>query len=81
VWIYLAFNYMATNKDPILNKLAARIEYLRKQKGLTQEQLAHEAKLHRAYFWDIENGRNISVLTAHKVAKALGVSLSQLFDI
>ncbi len=72
---------MATKTDPLLNKLAERIEYLRKQKGYTQEELAERAGLHRAYFWDIENGRNISVKTANKIAKGLGVSLSQFFDI
>jgi XRE family transcriptional regulator, regulator of sulfur utilization len=72
---------MATKSDPLLNKLAKRIEYLRKQKNLTQEELAEKAGLHRAYFWDIENGRNISVKTAHKIARGLGVSLSELFDL
>ncbi len=60
-------------------KLGERIEWLRKEKGLTQESLAEKADLHRAYFWDIENGRNISIKTAYKIAKALGVTLSELF--
>jgi transcriptional regulator with XRE-family HTH domain len=72
---------MATNTDPLLNKLANRIEFLRKQKGYTQEDLAERAGLHRAYFWDIENGRNISVKTANKIAKALGVTLSEFFKL
>lgn len=64
----------------IFKKLGERIEYLRKQKGLTQEQLAEKAGLHRAYFWDVESGRNISIKTAYKIAHALGVTLSELFD-
>ena len=53
---------------------------MRKKKGMTQEVLAEKAGLHRAYFWDIEQGRNISIKTAYKIAKALGVSLKDLFD-
>ena len=68
------------NYNPLYQKLAERIERLRKQKGMTQEKLAEEAGLHRAYFWDIENGRNISIKTAYKIARALGVSLGELFN-
>lgn len=64
----------------LYRKLGERIEYLRKQKRLTQEELAEKAGLHRAYFWDIEQGRNISVKTAARIAHALGVTLSELFD-
>ena len=68
------------NYNFLYQKLSQRIEKLRKDKGMTQEGLAEKAGLHRAYFWDIENGRNISVKTAYKIARALGVSLAQLFD-
>ena len=64
----------------LYRKLGEQIEKLRKQKGLTQEELAEKAGLHRAYFWDIENGRNISIKTAYNIARALGVKLSELFD-
>ena len=68
------------NYNHLYKSLSGRIEYLRKQKGMTQEQLAEKAGLHRAYFWDIENGRNISIKTAYKIARGLGVTLSELFS-
>lgn len=68
------------NYNYLYQNLAKRIEELRKKKGMTQEVLAEKAGLHRAYFWDIENGRNISIKTAYKIAHALGVKLSELFD-
>lgn len=68
------------NYNPLFKKLGVRIEFLRKKKKMTQEELAEKSGLHRAYFWDIENGRNISIKTAYKIAQALGVSLSELFD-
>ena len=68
------------NYQPLYRKLGKRIEYLRREKRLTQEQLAEKAGLHRAYFWDIENGRNISIKTAYNIARALGVKLPELFN-
>lgn len=68
------------NYNFIYKKLGQKIEDLRRKKGLTQEELAERAGLHRAYFWDIEQGRNISIKTAYNIARALGIKLSQLFD-
>lgn len=68
------------NYNFIYERLAQRIERLRKERKLTQEALAEKAGLHRAYFWDIENGRNISIKTAYKIARALDVKLSELFE-
>ncbi len=67
------------NYNSIYQKLGKRIEELRKKKGLTQEELAEKAGVHRAYFWDVEAGRNISIKTAYKVARALGVKVKDLF--
>lgn len=67
------------NYNFLYQRFSKRIEQLRKEKGLTQEQLAEKAGLHRAYFWDIENGRNISIKTAYKIAQALKVDLKDLF--
>lgn len=69
------------NYQPIYRKLGERIEWLRKEKGLTQEELAEKAGLHRAYFWDIEKGRNISIKTAYNIARALDTTLSKLLDV
>ncbi len=68
------------NYNLVYQKLGKQIEKLRKARGLTQEQLAEKAGLNRAYFWDVENGRNISIKTAYKIACALKVSLTELFN-
>ncbi len=68
------------NYNVIYQKLSHRIEDIRKERGMTQEKLAEVAGLHRSYFWDIEQGRNISIKTAYKIAKTLDVTLSELFD-
>lgn len=47
--------------------------------GISQEELAARANLHRTYVGDIERGkRNLSLVNMAKVAEALGKKLSDL---
>lgn len=51
----------------------------REAKGLSQEQLAFEADLHRTYVSGVERSvRNPTVLIVAKLANALGVEPSKL---
>ncbi len=57
-----------------------KIKVIRKQKGLTQEGLAKKAGISSNYFAKIERGTvNTSVEKANKIAKALGVAVSDIF--
>ena len=52
---------------------------LRKEADISQEALASKAHMHRTYLSGIERGeRNVSLVNLTKLAKALGVSLSDL---
>ena len=65
----------------INKKIGQRIRELRQDRGLSQEQLAFEADLHRAYIGQIERGeKNIGVQNLEKIAKALKVSMKELFS-
>lgn len=56
----------------VAKRLGARIQKLRIEKGLSQEELAFEADLHRTYISHVERGsRNITVLGLCKIAKGL----------
>lgn len=60
-------------------KLGKKIRDLRKDQGLSQEQLSFAAKIDRSYISEIENGlRNPSLQTLEKLAKAFKVKLSDL---
>jgi transcriptional regulator with XRE-family HTH domain len=49
--------------------------------GLSQEQLAERAGLHRTYVSSLERGqRNVGLDNIHAIAEALGVRPSQLFE-
>lgn len=61
-------------------QLGMRIVYLRKQKGWSQEDLALEAGINKNYICDMENGRrNPSLEIIERLAKAFGISISELF--
>ncbi len=63
----------------IAKRLGARIQKLRLEKGLSQEDLAFEAGLHRTYISHVERGsRNITVMGLCKVAKGLKMEPAEL---
>ena len=64
----------------IKTKLWSRIRELRKEKNISQEQLASLAKLHRTYLSSVERGlKNVSVENIEKIALALEVEVRDLF--
>jgi transcriptional regulator with XRE-family HTH domain len=57
------------------------VRRLRKQRGISQEQLAEIAGIHRTYIGDVERGtRNIALVNITRIAKALGVSVVTLMQ-
>lgn len=57
-----------------------KIKLVRKQKDLTQEELADKAGLHPTYIGQIERGkRNPSLENIYKIQKALKVDIGDIF--
>ena len=68
-------------KEDILIKFGERVRNLRKERGLSQEQLAHIADLHRTYIGMIERAeKNITLVNICKIAIALNVDIKELFN-
>ena len=62
-------------------RFGERVRELRRAKGLSQEELAFKANVHRTYLGSIERGeRNPSLKNINAIARALGVSLSEFFS-
>lgn len=62
-------------------KLGNNIKQLRLDLGLSQEQLAEKANLHRTYIGAVERGeRNISLDNIIALAHGLGVSVVNLLE-
>ena len=61
--------------------LGMAIKTRRTALGISQEELAHRAGLHRTYVSDLERGaRNPSIESIEKLAQALQISISELFE-
>jgi len=61
--------------------LGVAIKTQRTSLGISQEELAHRAGLHRTYISDLERGaRNPSIESIEKIARALQISLAKLFE-
>lgn len=67
-----------THKN-ILSKFGDRLQKVRKEQGISQEQLAAKLSMHRTYIGMIERGeRNPTIRTLYKIAKTLKVPSSDL---
>jgi len=62
-------------------QLGQNLRRLRTEKGLSQEQFAFRADIHRTYISDIERGaRNPTITVVQKLADALGVKTANLLE-
>ena len=60
--------------------LKNRLEELRKQKGIKQEDLASELEVSRQTIGSLENGRyNPSIILAFKIARYFNMSIEEIF--
>ena len=60
--------------------LENRLEELRKQRGIRQEELALALEVSRQTIGSLENGRyNPSILLAFKLARYFGVGIEEIF--
>jgi transcriptional regulator with XRE-family HTH domain len=66
--------------DAVYTELGKRIASARKQRGLSQEELATASDLDRSHIGYLEQGRRRpTVSTLYKISRALHISLEQMF--
>ena len=62
-------------------RLTRNMQALRRERGWSQEELAHRAGLHRTYISGVERGvRNPTVSVLDKIAGAFEVTIGRLTD-
>ncbi len=67
--------------ETTLRKFGDNVRTLREAQDLSQEQLAERADLDRTYISGVERGvRNLSLLSAVRIAKALKISVAKLCE-
>jgi transcriptional regulator with XRE-family HTH domain len=61
-------------------RFGKRLSELRRTRGLSQEELAEEAGLHRTYVSSAERGqRNVSLVNIEKLCRALRTDMAEMF--
>ena len=67
-------------KKEILLKFAQQVRQARKKLGISQEELADRAGVHRTYIGMIERAeKNITLINIEKISRALDIKISDLF--
>ncbi len=67
-------------RPDVRERFGFAVKARREELGLTQEDLAEKAGIHRTYLSDVERGtRNLSLLNIERLAAALELTLSDLF--
>jgi len=64
----------------IQSRVSRNIQRIRREKDLSQEEVAHRADIHQTYLSGVETEkRNPSILVVERIANALGVDVSGIF--
>lgn len=62
-------------------KFGLRLRQLRKEKGISQEELMAATGIHRTYLSEVERGiRNISIVNIEKISLALNIDVMEMFN-
>ncbi len=80
LWVALQQTIMSMDKDNVLIKFGNKVRQYRLEQGISQEELAFRANLHRTYIGMIERAeRNITLVNIEKIANALNININDLF--
>ena len=76
----MKYGQIFVGKTDVKKFFGAAVRQRRGRLGISQEELAGRAGLHRTYISDVERGaRNVSLESIHRLAAALEVPMSRLF--
>lgn len=69
------------SKRDVLVKFGKRVREIRNEMGISQEQLAFEADLHRTHIGMIERAeKNITLVNIQKIANAFNITIGELMS-
>ncbi|EDT05714.1 transcriptional regulator, XRE family [Burkholderia ambifaria IOP40-10] len=74
-------NLSSHRQDPVLVALGHAIRRIRKERDMSQEQLALSAEVDMSYLGRVERGdNNVAVLRLKRIADALGMTMTELMS-
>lgn len=63
----------------VRHRVGLNLQTLRREKGMSQEELAYQANVHQTYLSGVERGRrNPSIMVLARIAVALGADIADL---
>ena len=66
----------------VRERVAKNVQRIRRERGMSQEDVAHLANVHQTYLSGVEGAkRNPSIGVLERIAKALKVDISEFFKI
>lgn len=66
--------------EDLIKRVGERIRFFRKERGLSQEELAYRATLHNTYIGQVERGeKNATIESLVKISTALDITVAELF--
>ena len=69
-------------RPDIRERFGFALKIRREELGLTQEELAEKAGIHRTYLSDIERGgRNLSLINIERIAHSVSLSMAEFFQL
>ncbi|WP_042885914.1 helix-turn-helix domain-containing protein [Cupriavidus necator] len=72
-------NLSSQRQNPTLVALGDAIRRIRKERGMSQEQLALSAEIDVSYLGRVERGdNNVAILRLERISEALGVTMARL---
>ena len=78
--MFLSKDDEAKEEERLRAALGNRILKLRESLAMKQAELARRARITQSYVWHVEKGgREPSLIVSRRIARALGVKLSELF--
>jgi transcriptional regulator with XRE-family HTH domain len=61
----------------VRRRIGLNLQNLRREKGFSQEELAHRAEVHQTYLSGVERGkRNPSIMVLQRICEALGADIA-----
>lgn len=65
----------------VRSRVGKNLQKLRRDRGVTQEELAHKAGIHQTYLSGVESGkRNPSIGVLERIASGLGIDIALFFE-
>jgi transcriptional regulator with XRE-family HTH domain len=72
---------VTSHESALFSRFGATVKKYRQRLGISQEELAWRAQMHRTYLTDIERGaRNLSITSIARLIGALGLSFRDFFS-